>query len=115
MVSYSKGRTYRMSGTNGNFNYWLDDTFSHRWIGRRGPVKWEPRSPDLNPLDFAFWEFLKAQVYAVKIRDLRHPRQRITDCCATVDPNMLSKMLTNMVKRQRKCVQCEGEHVELIM
>jgi hypothetical protein len=30
-------------------------------------------------------------VYAVKIRDLRHLRQRITDCFATVDPNMLSK------------------------
>jgi hypothetical protein len=39
-------------------------------------------------LDFAFWGFLKAQVYAVKIRDLRHLRQRITDCCATVDPSM---------------------------
>jgi hypothetical protein len=28
-------------------------------------------------------------VYAVKIRDLRHLRQRITDCCATADPNVL--------------------------
>jgi hypothetical protein len=30
-------------------------------------------------------------VYAVKIRDLRHFRQGITDSCATFDPNMLSK------------------------
>jgi hypothetical protein len=42
----------------------------------------------------SFWEFLKAQVYAVKIRDLRHLRQRITDCCATVDPSMLNKIRT---------------------
>jgi hypothetical protein len=48
----------------------------------------------LTPLDFAFWGFLKAQMYAVKIQDLRHLRQRITDCCATVDPNMLSKIRT---------------------
>jgi hypothetical protein len=62
-----------------------------------------------------FWGFLKSQVYAVKIRGLRHLRQRITDCCATVDPNMLSKIPTNMVKRLRKCVECRGEHIEHIM
>jgi hypothetical protein len=66
-------------------------------------------------LDFAFWGFLKAQMYAVKIRDLRHLRQRITDCCATVDPNMLSKIRTDMVKRLRKCVDCRGEHMQHIM
>jgi hypothetical protein len=66
-------------------------------------------------LDFAFRRFLKAPVYAVKIRDLRHLRQGITDCFATVDPNMLSKISTNMVKRLRKCVECRGEHIEHIM
>jgi hypothetical protein len=50
----------------------------------------------------------------LKIRDLRHLRQRIRDCCATVDPNMLSKIRTNMVKRLRKCVECRGEHTEHI-
>jgi hypothetical protein len=54
-------------------------------------------------------------VHAVKIRDLRHLRQRITDCCATVDPSTLSKILTNMVKRLRKSVECRGEHIEHIM
>jgi hypothetical protein len=54
-------------------------------------------------------------VYAVRIRDLRHLRQRITDRCATVDPNMLSKIRTNMVKRLRKRVECRGEHIEHIM
>jgi hypothetical protein len=54
-------------------------------------------------------------VYAAKIRDLRHLRQRITDCCAIVDPNMLSKIRTEMVKQLRKCVECQGEHIEHIM
>jgi hypothetical protein len=35
--------------------------------------------------------------------------------CAAVDPNMLSKIRTNMVKRLRKCVECRGEHIEHIM
>jgi hypothetical protein len=46
----------------------------------------------------------QAQVYPDKIRDLRHLRPTITDCCATVGPNMLSKISTKMVKRLRKCV-----------
>jgi hypothetical protein len=78
-------------------------------------VEWVPRSPDLHPLYFAFRGFLKAHVYAVIIRDLCHLRQRITDCCATIDPSMLSKILTIMVKRLIKFVECRGEHIENIM
>jgi hypothetical protein len=30
----------------------LDRTFPQRWIGRDGPTRWPPRSPDITPLDF---------------------------------------------------------------
>jgi hypothetical protein len=30
----------------------LSATYHDGWIGRRGPIAWPPRSPDLNPLDF---------------------------------------------------------------
>ena len=33
-----------------------------RWIGQDGPVPWPPRSPDLNPLDFCLWGYLKSEV-----------------------------------------------------
>jgi hypothetical protein len=29
---------------------WLGRQFTGHWIGRRDPVEWPPRSPDLNPL-----------------------------------------------------------------
>ena len=32
--------------------HFLDKTFPGRWIGRGGPIRWAPRSPDLTPLDF---------------------------------------------------------------
>ncbi|CAH8519229.1 unnamed protein product, partial [Dicrocoelium dendriticum] len=44
----------------------LDDTFGHRWIGRGGPLEWPARSPDMNPLDFFLWGYLKRRVYKVK-------------------------------------------------
>ena len=30
----------------------LNEVFGHRWIGRRGPVSWQPRSLDLSSMDF---------------------------------------------------------------
>lgn len=30
----------------------LNNSFPERWIGRRGPIHWPARSPDLTPLDF---------------------------------------------------------------
>jgi hypothetical protein len=60
-------------------------------------------------------EILKTRVHAVKFGDRRHLRQRITDSCATVDPNMLNKIRTNLVKRLIKCIECRGEHIEHIM
>ncbi|KAL1267623.1 hypothetical protein QQF64_032986 [Cirrhinus molitorella] len=31
----------------------LDEQFPEKWIGRRGPVEWPPKSPDLTPLDLS--------------------------------------------------------------
>ncbi|KAJ4433406.1 hypothetical protein ANN_15665 [Periplaneta americana] len=42
------------------------DVFPGRRIGRTGPIRWPPRSPDLTPLDFFFWGFIKDRVYATK-------------------------------------------------
>ena len=28
---------------------WLDQHFPNRWMGRRGPIVWPARSPDLSP------------------------------------------------------------------
>lgn len=39
---------------------YLNNRFPGRWIGRRGPMEWPARSPDLTPLDFFLWEHLKS-------------------------------------------------------
>ena len=41
----------------------LDDNMPGRWIGRRGPIEWPPRSPDLSVCDFFFWSALRDKVY----------------------------------------------------
>ena len=41
----------------------LNEKFKNQWIGRGGPIEWPPRSPDLNPLDFFLWGYIKALVH----------------------------------------------------
>jgi hypothetical protein len=36
--------------------------FPGRWIGRAAPILWPPRHPDLTPLDFFLWDFVKDRV-----------------------------------------------------
>ena len=33
-----------------NVRNWFDSKLPGRWIGRRGPIEWPARSPDLTPL-----------------------------------------------------------------
>jgi hypothetical protein len=47
---------------------------------------------------------LKSEIFITLGRELQ-----------TVDPNMLRKIRTNVVKRLRKCVECRGEHIEHII
>ena len=45
----------------------LNYCFPGRWIGRGGPHNWPARSPDLSPLDYCVWGWLKELVYSVKV------------------------------------------------
>jgi len=55
----------------------LDRIFPGRWIGRGGPIRWAPRSPDLTPLDFFLWDYLKSIVYQPPCQDLAELKNRI--------------------------------------
>ena len=41
--------------------------FPGRWLGRCGPHNWPARSPDLSPLDYCVWGWMKELVYSVKV------------------------------------------------
>ena len=49
---------------------WLNERLPSRWIGRRGLIEWAARSPDLTPLDFFLWGYVKQKVYKDNIKKL---------------------------------------------
>ena len=45
----------------------LNNTNPNRWIWRGSLIHWPARSPDLNPLDFCLWGWLKGEVFSTKL------------------------------------------------
>ncbi len=62
----------------------LDVTFPGRWIGRDGPILWPRRSPDITPLDFFLWGYVKEHVYKTPVPDMATLKERIKNAIATV-------------------------------
>ena len=93
---------------------YLNQRFPNRWIGRGSPRTWPSRSPDLMPLDFFAWGFIKAQVYhQTKVRDLHDLKNRIREACAAITGNMLTNVFRATGERWEQCYDMDGAHVEL--
>jgi hypothetical protein len=72
---------------------YLNTRFSCRWIGQAAPKAWPLRSPDLTPLDFFFWGFVKDRVYVPPLpENVAELRTRITAAVAEVTPEMLRRV-----------------------
>jgi hypothetical protein len=54
----------------------LNRMYPNRWIGRGGPRHWPGRSPDLNPLDFFLWGYVKIVIY-IRVRDVNFPARQL--------------------------------------
>jgi len=55
----------------------LSKVFPEQLVGQGGPTAWPARCPDLNPLDFYLWEYLKRTVYVTEVSDVQEWQQRI--------------------------------------
>ncbi|KAJ4450075.1 hypothetical protein ANN_01482 [Periplaneta americana] len=57
----------------------INETYPGRWIGRVGVI-----SPDLTPLDYYVWSWLKSEVYKHKVEIMEELLARILHACARV-------------------------------
>ena len=90
----------------------LDDNFNDRWIGRCGPLVWTARSPDLSPLDFFVWGFLKTKVFSLHPRTLQELKDCISDASEEITPDMCRSAIVSFKKRLQKCIDAGGTNVE---
>ena len=95
----------------------LNDRLPHRWIGRGGPrdsnIPWPPRSPDLTPMDFFVWGFIKSKVYTKNYRNLVDLKAAIRSAFQLITKQMVSDTLDNLERRLQLVVLNGGRHVEM--
>jgi len=95
--------------------HYLDTRFPNSWIGRGGPVTWPARSPDLNPLDFFLWGYLKSIIYQDPIETLEELEEKLHCAVGSVTPEMLQLTQQSLIHRANACIQMAGLHFEHLL
>lgn len=98
-----------------NVRGYLNAIFPDRWIGRRGAIECPARSPDLTPLDFFLWGYLKNRIYADRPHNAEDLKGRIRAEIQNLPPNMLQRTLENFYSRLHYCQEVNGEHFEHLL
>jgi hypothetical protein len=90
---------------------WLNESFDGRWIGRRGPIEWPPRSPDMTPLDFWLWGYLKELVYGEKPQSIEDLKRLITEKMNAIPAEMIANVCASVTRRMNRCIELEGRQI----
>lgn len=98
-----------------NVREYLNEVFPQRWIGRRGQIEWPPRSPDLSPLDFFLWGYLKSIAYKTSPQSLEDLEARIRMAVQEISPEMIQNSLRSFVDRLGYCQAAEGLQFEHLL
>jgi len=94
---------------------YLHRTFPDKWIGTRGAIEWPARSPDLTPLDYFLWGYLKDKVYSRfdAPNTLDELKERISNACQEVTRESIESALNeNWIKRAEMCIFNGGDNFE---
>lgn len=91
---------------------YLNNIFPNRWIGRRGVIEWPARSPDLTPLDFYLWGYLKSKVYFNKPENIEQLKNRIRAEIQQIQPQTLNEVLREFQDRLAYCQEVNGQQFE---
>lgn len=78
-------------------------------------INWPPRSPDLTPMDFFLWGYLKSKVYTNKPTSLAHLKENIRHEMATITESTCRAVIGNFTVRLNECREREGLHLDGII
>jgi hypothetical protein len=88
--------------------------FSGRRVGHDGPIPWPPRSPDITPLDFFLWGYVKDIAYKTPVTSLDDLKLKIVAAIETVIPQMLENTWSEIEYRLDILRAMEGAYVEVV-
>lgn len=99
----------------------LKERFGSKVIARSFPemfdcgLAWPPYSPDLSPLDFFLWGYVKDKVYQENPKTLTELKNRIIELISAIPADMLQRAIGSFERRLRMVTHTAGYHIENIL
>ena len=87
---------------------WLENRFPGRLISNKSDFIWPPRSPDLNPLDFFLWGYMKEEIHRARPCSIAEVKQLIQNFMASISEDLLLRVIGQFVSRIRRCIEARG-------
>lgn len=95
---------------------WVRSHFPDRHISLKSAVPWAPHSPDLSPLDFFMWGYLKDRVYAGRPATTHELKTAIVQEVDRIPADMVDKAIIHLKEVRLPLVkQRRGAHLEHIL
>lgn len=93
---------------------YLDEQFPGRWIGNTGPVLWPARSPDLTPLDFFLWGYLKNRIYNRVYDTIEELEEAVRGEISVLPPRLIRNAINSVSSRCNSCLHNNGRQFEYL-
>ena len=93
----------------------LHPVFEDRIISRRADVVWLPRSCDLKPLDYSFWDAIKIKCYADKPETINDLKDNIREAIGEIQLHTIDNVLKNWTDRVGNCMTIRSSHLNKII
>lgn len=89
--------------------------FGNRWMGTNGPIRWPARSPDLTPMDFFIWGYLKDKVYIRTYHSQEELENSVRNAIYSITQEQINRSYEETLKRVRLCLENNGQHFEQLL
>jgi len=86
--------------------------FGQKVISRRGDINLPPRSPDLSPMDFFLWGYLKSKVFNSNPLSLAELKELIREEIQKISQNTCKAVNENFRSRLKQCQNNHGAHMD---
>ena len=92
--------------------FWMQH-FQTGGMGTDGTTPWPPRSPDITPLEFFLWRYVKNNLFSTPVPDITNLKARITDAFVTTNEDVLENTWRETDYRLDVLRAAKEAHVEV--
>ena len=76
------------------------------------PFPWPPKSPDLTPMDFWLWGYMKSKVYEFYPQSVSHLKDAVRAAIQEIPIAMVRAAVLFTICRMLSVIVCTGGHIE---